>query len=162
MCAYSIIARTFTPSSPREPPPGTTSTNYNSTSRFHSMAIHIKAFTTHVPPPLATYITIGRPIVHTPVLPLRCREIARKRVVFHSPLSPSSPNSPLTFHHHQFHSHHVEHHLYHHISETLFAHLTCRLGSVHNLTHHYHLSYSQPFHNHIPLPCYELSICISK
>ena len=115
-----------------------------------------RTLTTHVPPPLATYITIGRPIVHTPVLPLRCREIARKRVVFHSPLSPSSPNSPLAFHHHQFHSHHIENQLYHHITETLHKYLTYRLGSVHDLTHHYHLPYSQPLHNHIPLHCYEL------
>ena len=49
-----------------------------------------RAFTTQVlPPPSATYYTIGRPIVCTSVLPLRCREIVRKRVVFYLVLSPS-------------------------------------------------------------------------
>lgn len=49
-----------------------------------------RALTTQVlPPPSATYFTIGRPIVCTLVLPLWCRGIARKRVVFHLLLSPS-------------------------------------------------------------------------
>ena len=49
-----------------------------------------RALTTQVlPPPSVTYFTIGRPIVRTSVLLLRCREIARKRVVFHLLLSPS-------------------------------------------------------------------------
>ena len=49
-----------------------------------------RALTTQVLLPLsATYYTIGRPIVCTSVLPLRCREIVRKRVAFHLLLSPS-------------------------------------------------------------------------
>jgi hypothetical protein len=48
-----------------------------------------RALTTQVLLPLsATYYTIGRPIVCTSVLPLRCREIVRKRVAFHLLLSP--------------------------------------------------------------------------
>ena len=50
-----------------------------------------RAPTTQVLPPLsAIYYTIGRPILHTSVLPLRCREVARKRVVFHSLVPPLS------------------------------------------------------------------------
>ena len=63
-----------------------------------------------LPPPSVTYYTIGRPIVRTSALPLRCREIARKRVVFHSLLSPLSPNSSLGFHRHQCYSHPLEYH----------------------------------------------------
>jgi hypothetical protein len=49
-----------------------------------------RALTTQVLLPLsATYYTIGRPIVSTSVLPLRCRKIVRKRVVFYLLLSPS-------------------------------------------------------------------------
>lgn len=49
-----------------------------------------RTLTTQVlPPPSAAYYTIGCPIVRTSVFPLRCREIARKRVVFHLLLSPS-------------------------------------------------------------------------
>ena len=66
--------------------------------------------TQELPPPSVTYFTIGRPIVRTSTLPLRCREIARKRVVFHSLLSPSSPNSSLGSHHHQCYSYPLEYH----------------------------------------------------
>jgi hypothetical protein len=66
--------------------------------------------TQELPPPLVTYFTIGRPIVRTSALPLRCREIARKRVVFHSLLSPLSRNSSLGFHRHQCYSHPLEYH----------------------------------------------------
>ena len=104
-----------------------------------------RALTTQVlPPPSATYFTIGRPIVRTLVLPLRCREIARKRVVFHSLLSPSSPNSPLGSHCHQFCFHHLKHHQHHHISETLHPYMTGPLRSNHYLTYHYHLPHVTP------------------
>ena len=70
-----------------------------------------RALTTQVlPPPSANYYTIGRPIVRTSTLPLRCREIARKRVVFHSLLSPLSLNSSLESHCHQCYSHPLEYH----------------------------------------------------
>jgi hypothetical protein len=70
-----------------------------------------RALTTQVlPPPSTTYYTIGRPVVCTSVLPLRCRGIARKRVVFHSLLSPSSPNPSLGSHRHQCYSHPLEYH----------------------------------------------------
>jgi hypothetical protein len=54
-----------------------------------------RALNTQVLPPLSTtYYTIGRPIVRTSVFPIRCREIARKRVLFHSLLSPSHLRDP--------------------------------------------------------------------
>ena len=75
------------------------------------LSITSRALTTQVlQPPSVTYYPIGRPTVRTLVLPLRCREVARKRVVSHSPLSPSSSNSLLESHRHQFYSHHLEYH----------------------------------------------------
>ena len=75
------------------------------------LSITSRALTTQVlPPPSVTYYTSGRPIMRTLVLPLRCREVARKRVVFHSLLSPSPLNSSLGFHRHQCYSHPLEYH----------------------------------------------------
>jgi hypothetical protein len=55
------------------------------------LSITSRALTTQVlSPPSVTYYTIGLPTVCTLVLPFGCREVARKRVVFHS-LVPSLP-----------------------------------------------------------------------
>ena len=60
------------------------------------LSITSRALTTQVlSPPSVTYYTIGRPTVRTLVLPLRCREVARRRVVFHSLVPPLSFSSSI-------------------------------------------------------------------